>query len=97
MNYPLIFPIKAAIRKATRFTTTMLAPAGRLKKNENAIPAKKQITLRTADKRVTAKKLLQTLMEVRAGKMIRLEIIMAPIRRIPITTVRAVRRAMSLS
>lgn len=54
---------------------------------------KKQTTDTVPAERITPEKLLNTRMEVRAGKMIRLEIIMAPIIRMPRTMVTAVSTA----
>ena len=49
------------------------------------------MTDNTAEQIVTDKKLLKTLIEVNAGKIIKLEINIAPIIFIPITTVTAVK------
>ena len=49
------------------------------------MPMQKQITDKIPEDHTTPLKLLNTRMEVRAGKMIRLEISIAPIIRIPIT------------
>ena len=59
-------------------------------------PAQKQTTEVTAEQRITPRKLLNSRMAVRAGKMMREEISIAPIIRIPNTMVRAVRMAISV-
>ncbi len=69
----------------------MHAPVGteskiRVRKN----PKQKLTTDMTSEQRVTLLKDLNTLIAERAGKTIRLDIRSAPIRRIPITTVREV-------
>ena len=81
--------------KAIRFATTILAPAGVDQAKLAVIPAKKQTTARIAAKITTLKKLLKMRIAVSAGKTRRLEIITAPIRRIPTTIVSAVRTAIS--
>lgn len=73
----------------------MLAPAGVDQAKDTVIPAVKQTIERTAAHTTTFRKLLNTRIAERAGNTIRLEIIIAPIRRIPTTTVRAVRTATS--
>ena len=78
---------------ASRFTVTMLAPAGVERVKEANIPEIKQIIERAAAKITTLKKLLKIRIELKAGKTIRLEIIIAPISRIPITIVREVKTA----
>ena len=60
------------------------------------MPEKKQITETIAEQIVTVLYFLKILIDVRAGKMIRLEISKAPIMRIPGTIVRAVNSAMSI-
>lgn len=77
-----------------RFVVTMLAPAGVERAKEALIPTIKQTTERIVAQRITLKKLRKMRIADSAGKTIRLEIIMAPIRRIPMTIVRAVRTAM---
>ena len=54
---------------------------------------KKHTSDKIADTQMTERKRLHTRMAVKAGKMIRLEISIAPINRIPSTTVTAVRAA----
>ena len=81
-------------------TATTLAPAGIEKANETKRPIKKHTTEITAETTTTFLKVLHTLIAVSAGKIIRLEISMAPIILIPITIVIAVRnaiKALSLS
>ena len=82
-------------RNAMRFAVTMLAPAGVERAKEAVIPAIKQIMESVIAQRITLKKLRKMRIADSAGKTIRLEIIMAPIRCIPMTMVRAVRTAMS--
>ena len=77
-----------------RFAVTMLAPAGVERAKEAVIPAIKQIMESMIAQRITLKKLRKMRIADTAGKTTRLEIIMAPIRRIPMTIVRAVRTAM---
>ena len=60
------------------------------------MPAIKVATEIIAEHIVTERKLLNTLMEQSAGKMIRLDISILPIRRIPTTIVTAVSSAMSI-
>ena len=59
------------------------------------MPMQKQITDKIPEDHTTPLKLLNTRMEVSAGKMIRLEISIAPIIRIPSTMVTAVKTAIS--
>ena len=73
----------------------MLAPAGVLQAKLANMPAKKQATEIIAEKIPTLKKFLQIFIALRAGKTIRLEIIIAPISLMPITTVSAVKIAIS--
>ena len=82
-------------RNAMRFAVTMLAPAGVERAKEAVIPAIMQIMECMIAQRITLKKLRKMRIADSAGKTIRLEIIMAPIRRIPMTIERAVRTAMS--
>ena len=83
-------------QKAARFTTTTLAPVGTEKPKEITIPIKKHMTDKTPEFITPLLKLLHTLMDVRAGKIIKLEINIAPIILIPITIVRAVKSAISI-
>lgn len=73
----------------------MLAPAGVDRANDIIIPTVKQTAERTAAKTTVLKKLLKIRIAESAGNIIRLEIIIAPISRIPITIVSAVRTAIS--
>jgi len=74
----------------------MLAPAGVEKAKDAIIPKKKQ-TIDTIDEEITTDlKLLHTLIEVRAGKIIRLDISIVPMILIPTTIVIAVKNAMSI-
>ena len=79
-----------------KFATTTLAPAGMEKAYEQTNPAVKLIIDNMAEHTVTDKKLLKTLIDVNAGKIIKLEISMAPIIFIPITTVTAVKTDISV-
>ena len=92
-NYFRIFPTVANIKNITKFATTMLAPAGADQIKDVTNPIKKHITDKTAEDIVTLRKLLNTRIDVNTGKIIKLEIIIAPISRIPITIVNAVSNA----
>jgi hypothetical protein len=76
--------------------STTLAPVGVAYIYEMTIPAKKHSIETRAEQTVTLKNFLNRRIELRAGKIIRLEISMAPIMRIPSTIVRAVKIAMSV-
>lgn len=95
LNYLITLPITQQQQNAMRFATTIVAPAGVLNPKLANIPQKKHKTERIAAKIITLKKLLKILIELRAGKTIKLEIIMAPISRMPITIVSAVKTAIS--
>ena len=82
-------------RNIAKFATTMLAPAGVENIKEATRPIKKQIVEIIAVLMMTLKKLLKIRMELKPGKTIKLLIIIAPIRRIPITIVNAVKTAVS--
>jgi hypothetical protein len=71
----------------------MLAPVGADQIKDVTKPIKKQTIDSTADDIVTLRKLLNTRIDVNTGKIIKLEIIIAPISRIPITIVKAVSTA----
>ena len=71
----------------------MLAPQGASKAYDIIIPTINVITDTTAELIVTERKLLNTRIEQSAGKIIRLEISILPISRIPITIVIAVSSA----
>ena len=73
----------------------MLAPAGVENIKEATRPIKKQTVEIIAVLMMTLKKLLKTRIELNPGKTIKLLIIIAPIRRIPITIVSAVKTAVS--
>ena len=73
-----------------KFATTTLAPAGIDNTYDAISPAIKLIIAITAEHIVTLKKLLYTLIDVREGNIIKLEISIAPIIFTPITTVTAV-------
>ena len=72
----------------------MLAPAGAEKANETPIPITKHTTERMAAQMVTFLKLLKIRIAEREGNTTKLEIIIAPISRIPTTIVSAVKMAM---
>ena len=74
---------------------TTVAPVGESKAKDIRSPKIKDTAEVTAERTITAPKLLQTLREERAGKMIRLEISIAPIIRIPKTMVIAVKIAIN--
>ena len=82
-------------RNTAKFATTMLEPAGVENIKEATRPIKKQIVEIIAVLMMTLKKLLKIRMELKPGKTIKLLIIIAPIRRIPITIVNAVKTAVS--
>ena len=84
------------ITNKVRFAATTVAPTGVEKTKEIVKPAQKHTTEVMAEQITTPRKLLNRRMAVRAGKMIREEISMAPIIRIPSTMVRAVRMARSV-
>ena len=78
------------------FTQTMLAPPGVPNSYEITMPAMNVTTEMTAEHTVTALKLLNPLMLHSAGNIIRLEISIEPIMRIPTTIVIAVSSAISM-
>ena len=84
------------IRKVKVFTQTMLAPHGVSATYEITIPARKVKIEIIPEQIVTDLKLLKTRIELSAGKIIRLEISILPISRIPITIVIAVSSAISI-
>lgn len=94
--FRLIFPAAVNSKNTSRFTATTLAPAGVENSNDIKSPIKKQTAETIAEVMTTLRKLRQTRMEVRAGKMIKLEISMAPIIRMPTTMVTAVSNASSV-
>ena len=75
---------------------TTLAPVGVAYRYEKTTPVKKQNIETSAEQIVTFLNFLNTRMELRAGKIIRLEMSMAPIMRMPSTIVRAVKKAISI-
>ena len=77
-------------RNTARFTSTTVAPTGVPHRYEPVRPAQKHTTLKPAAQSTTPLKLRRRPMAVRAGKITRLEMSMAPIRRIPRTMVSAV-------
>ena len=89
-------PIAENKAKAIILTITIVAPAGVEKIYDPTIPKKKH-TIETIEELITTVlKLLHTLMEVNAGKIIKLEISKVPIILIPTTIVMAVKNAMSM-
>lgn len=74
-------------------TQTIAAPVGSSNLKEIIIPIIKQIKESTAELIVTDLKVLNTRIEVIAGKIIKLEIKRAPIILIPKTTVKEVQTA----
>ena len=74
----------------------MLAPTGVLQRYDAVIPRKKHVTESIDDVIITLLKVLQTCIDVSAGKIIRLEIRSVPIILIPSTTVRAVSMAITV-
>ena len=85
--------MKLKIRKAARLTATIPAPAGIDHRQDAMIPVAKHTTETIAEEITTALNRENTRMEVNAGKMIRLEISIVPIIRIPTTIVTAVSTA----
>jgi hypothetical protein len=71
----------------------MLAPVGMLQAKEISTPSIKQTTERIPEHITTDLKVLKSRIEVSAGKIIKLEMSIAPIIRIPITIITAVKRA----
>ena len=97
--YPILFliiPTAEKIANAAKFTTTILGPAGGEKTNEMIMPMKKHTTDRIAEEITTLLNVLNTRIEVSAGKMMRLEISMVPMMRIPTTIVNAVKIAIKV-
>ena len=91
--FPGSRPMPVAAKNAAREVTTTDAPTGRLSRYEPISPTQKHTTERQPAKITTPKKLFFSRMAVRAGKITRLEMSMAPMSRIPSTMVRAVRMA----
>ena len=85
------FCINANRKKNARLTRTTLAPAGVDTQYDRIIPILKHTTDNMPELMITARKLLNRRIEVSAGKMIRLEISIAPIICMPSTIVTAVR------
>ena len=82
-----------ARRNSPRFAATTVAPTGVDQAKDTVSPAQKHPADVTAAQRVTPRKLRKSRMAVKAGKITREEISMAPIIRIPSTMVSAVRMA----
>ena len=75
------------------FVATTVEPAGVSKRCAEMIPAKKHRTEKTAELMTTPKKLLNSFMEMRVGKIMRADISRVPIILMPSTTTIAVRTA----
>ena len=86
-------PTTIQITKAIKFATIILAPAGVDQTKEEIIPTIKHTKEIITAQIITLKKLLKIRIAESAGNTIKLEIIIAPIKRIPITIVNAVRTA----
>ena len=78
-----------------KFAITTVAPVGESSMNEAIMPIIKATTETIAEVMTTAPKLLQIRRAERAGNIIRLDISIAPIIRIPTTMVTAVKTAIS--
>ena len=83
-------PTTVQIKNTTKSVATIVEPTGVPAKIEIKSPITEQITEKQAEQIVTDLKLLKIRMEVSDGKIIKLDIIIAPIRRIPTTIVKAV-------
>ena len=80
--------------KQTMFAATILAPVGMFSiRIEAEIPIRKQTTETIPETITTRLKVLHMHIAVSDGKITRLDMRSAPIRRIPITIIRAVRTA----
>ena len=93
------FRIKPAAkhnRNTIKFTITMLAPVGVENPYDTSRPIKKQTMEITADEMTTKRNCLKTRMADNAGKIIKLEISIVPIIRMPTTMVTAVNSAISI-
>ena len=84
---------RQAARNTVRSDATTVAPTGVEKVKEMVSPTQKHTIEVAAAQRMTPRKLLNRRMAVRAGKITREEMSIAPIIRIPSTMVRAVRMA----
>lgn len=89
-------PAAEKTRNVARFTTTTLAPVGIDNTYESTTPKKKHTTETAAEHITTPLKLLNTRIDVSAGKIIRLEISIVPIILMPTTMVSALRMASSM-
>ena len=74
----------------------MVAPVGRESSKDMRRPERKEIREMIAEQMVTPRKVLQSRIAVSAGKIIKLEMSIDPIIRIPRTMVTAVSRAISI-
>ncbi len=79
-----------------RLIITIVEPAGVKILYDRASPHIKQIDEKTAEKITTDLKLLHIRIELSEGKIRRLDISNAPMSRMPITVVMAVKRAISM-
>ena len=99
LNYAVrrvIFPVTHIIQNTAKFTITTLAPAGRFHIKDKYNPARKHISDITAELITTERKLEKIRIELSAGNIIKLDISIVPIIRMPITTVTAVKNAISI-
>ena len=76
-------------------TATIVEPTGVLQRMEMRIPSSAQVTERTAEHKVTPRKLLNRRIALMAGKMIRAEISRDPTRFIASTMITAMTTAIS--
>lgn len=86
-------PRAANTQKHIMFTATTLGPVGVDKAKLMTMPATKQKEDSSPDHITTLLKVLHSRIEVRGGKIIRLDMSSAPIIRMPSTMVTAVRQA----
>ena len=89
-------PSAQAHKNSVRLAATTVAPTGVERVKERPSPTQKQMTEVTAAEVITPRKLLKSCMAVSAGKIIKEEISMAPIMRMPSTMVSAVSTARSV-
>ena len=88
--------ITLIIINTARFASTTHGPVCKEKRQAEIKPTVKQKKEIAAEQIITLLKALHSRMELRAGKIIRAEIMIAPIIFIPITTVTAVRTDISI-
>ena len=92
-QFVLIFPIIQNRKKANILAITMLAPVGVSRRTDASIPKTKHTTETIPEHTTTLLNVLQMRMEVRAGKITRLDIKSAPISLMPRTIITAVSTA----